>query len=250
VRIAGTGFGPGVTVTIGGPATNVTVVSSTLITATAPTHPVGPVDVVVTSSGGEISRLPGAYTYVPVAVATVSPASGLSGDPVRITGTGFLPGATLTLGGVAATFTGVSSTVISARTPVNAAGVVDVVVTNPGGQSGTLSGGYTYGAVSLTASLSLVAPGAALSVSWTAPSGRTNGDWLALFKVGDPNEAYGWWAFTEGATAGTLTLTAPAQPGQYEFRYLINDDFIVAARSSPVTVGASSDLSRGALRLR
>ena len=44
-----------------------------------------------------------------------------------------------------------------------------------------------------------------------------------------------------GATSGTLTLTAPTRPGQYEFRYLSDDSFLDLARSRPVTVrGADS----------
>jgi hypothetical protein len=72
-------------------------------------------------------------------------------------------------------------------------------------------------------------------VSWTAPAARP-GDWLALFKVGGSYDD--WWDHTNGATSGTHTLTAPTQPtqpGQYEFRYLVDGDFLDVARSSPVT---------------
>ena len=40
----------------------------------------------------------------------------------------------------------VSSTSITATTAAHAAGAVNVVVTNSGGQSGTLTNGYTYNA--------------------------------------------------------------------------------------------------------
>ena len=50
---------------------------------------------------------------------------------MTITGTGFLAGATVSLGGTAATgVTVVSSTSITATTPAHAAGAVNVVVTN------------------------------------------------------------------------------------------------------------------------
>jgi hypothetical protein len=243
VRIAGTGFQPGATVTLDNAATNVTVLSSTLILATVPTHPAGPVDVVVTNSGGESSRLPGAFTFVPMEVTAISPTTGLTDDVVSIAGTGFLPGATVTLDGVAATVTLVTSTRIDVTTPAHAPGTVDVVVTNPGGQSGKLSDGYTYGAVSLTPSSSPVASGGQLDLRWVAPSGRPFDDWVALFKVGEPNTAYGWWAYTRGVTSGTLTLTAPTEPGQYEFRYLVNDGFIDVGRSSPVIVSVADPAS-------
>ena len=67
------------------------------------------------------------------------------GTAVTITGTGFLAGATVKLGGTAATgVTVVSSTSITATTPAHAAGAVSVVVTNTDAQSGTLTNGYTY----------------------------------------------------------------------------------------------------------
>ena len=77
----------------------------------------------------------------------ISPVSGTTagGTPVTITGTGFLAGATVKLGGTSATGVSVSnSTTITATTAAHAAGAVDVVVTNTDSQSGTLSQGYTY----------------------------------------------------------------------------------------------------------
>ena len=80
-------------------------------------------------------------------VSAISPTSGTTagGTPVTITGTGFLAGATVSLGGTAATgVTVVSSTSITATTAAHAAGAVNVVVTNTDAQSGTLTNGYTY----------------------------------------------------------------------------------------------------------
>ena len=73
-----------------------------------------------------------------------------------------------------------------------------------------------------------------MSVSWTAPEAGAR-DWLALFRVGGGYED-DWWDYTNGATSGTRTLTAPTRPGQFEFRYLLNDSFLDVAHSSPVTV--------------
>jgi hypothetical protein len=163
---------------------------------------------------------------------------------VRVTGTGFVSGATLTLGGVAANVTSVTGTVISATTPADAPGTVDVVVTNPDGQRGTLARGYTYEVVTLTVSANKVTPGGQLSVTWVAPSARSSVDWIALLKVGDPSTSYasGRWQYTKGATAGTFTINAPTQSGEYEFRYLLDDDFIEVARSGTVTVSADGTL--------
>ena len=78
--------------------------------------------------------------------------------------------------------------------------------------------------------------GSPLAISWTAPAGRPATDWIGLYRVGDPNTAYGWWAYTSGATSGTLNLTSPSQAGQYEFRYLLNNGYQDSARSAAVTV--------------
>jgi hypothetical protein len=186
-------------------------------------------------------------------VTAISPTAGPIGEQVRVAGTGFLSGATLTLDGVAARVTGVNSagTLIVATTPVHAAGTVDVVVTNPGGQLGTLTGGYTFvrfDVFSVTASPSLVTSGAQLTMSWVAPSGRGcsgGGDWVAIFRVGDPDitgatngHSNLWFEHLCGATSGTSTLSAPPQPGQYEFRYMVGDTAV--ARSGAVTVSASA----------
>jgi subtilisin family serine protease len=88
----------------------------------------------------------------------------------------------------------------------------------------------------LTPSPDRVSPGDPLAVRWTAPAGHSAIDWIALYRVGDPNTTYGWFSYTGDATSGTFTVSAPADPGQYEFRYLLNDDLIEAARSNQVTV--------------
>ncbi|HVF88664.1 MAG TPA: IPT/TIG domain-containing protein, partial [Blastocatellia bacterium] len=80
-------------------------------------------------------------------VSSISPNSGTinGGTPVTITGTNFAAGLTVAFGGAAATNVNVSnSTTITAVSPGHAAGGVNIVVTNPGGQSGTLVSGFTY----------------------------------------------------------------------------------------------------------
>ena len=150
VTITGTGFLAGATVKLGGTsATGVSVSNSTTITATAPAHAAGAVSVVVTNTDNQSGTLTNGYTYTNPAptVSAISPVSGTTagGTPVTITGTGFLTGATVKLGGTSATGVSVTnSTTITATTAAHAAGAVDVVVTNTDAQSGTLSQGYTY----------------------------------------------------------------------------------------------------------
>jgi len=148
VTITGTGFGAPATVTIGGvAAANVVVAGATSITATTPPGAAGPAAVSVTTSGGTAS-LAGGFTYVPAPTVTgVHPAAGptAGGTAVRITGTGFASGATVTIGGAGATnVVVVSATSIMATTPPHAAGQAPVVVTNPDGQAFALSGAFTF----------------------------------------------------------------------------------------------------------
>lgn len=80
-------------------------------------------------------------------IISISPTSGTTsgGTSITVSGTGFSTGATVTLGGTAATnVVIVSSVSITATTAAHTAGTVDVVVTNSNGQSETLSNGFTY----------------------------------------------------------------------------------------------------------
>jgi hypothetical protein len=149
VAISGTGFNPGATVTIGGSsATSVVVGGATSITAVAPAHAAGSVDVVVTNTDTQFGTLASGYTYVPAPTVTaISPTSGTTGGgtAVTITGTALISGATVTIGGTTATsVVWVSSTSITAVTPAHAAGLVDVVVTNPTTDVATGTGLFTY----------------------------------------------------------------------------------------------------------
>ncbi|MGA9771367.1 MAG: IPT/TIG domain-containing protein, partial [Blastocatellia bacterium] len=154
VTISGSNYASGASVSIGGvTATSVNVVNSSTITAITGAHAAGVVDVVVANSDGQSATLPSGFTYVTnptppaPAVTTVSPNSGSNegGTVVTISGTGFVTGATVRFGGVAATSVNVtSSTSITATSPAHDIGSVDVVVTNPDGQSGTSSNGFSY----------------------------------------------------------------------------------------------------------
>ena len=159
VTITGTGFSSGATVKFGGtPATNVSVVSATSITATAPAHATGTVDVVVTNADAKSGTLAQAFTYaVPgPTISTIAPSTGptTGGTPVTITGTGFQSGATVTFGALPATdVTVVSATSIIARTPLGPASeqlAVNVVITNPDTLNATATGAFTYTVPALT----------------------------------------------------------------------------------------------------
>jgi len=81
------------------------------------------------------------------AVLGVNPDSGpaAGGTDIQINGLGFDPAATVTVGGASATnVVQHSETKITCTTPSGTAGAQDVVVTNPGPVTATLTGGYTY----------------------------------------------------------------------------------------------------------
>ena len=169
VTISGTGFLSGATVSLGGTAaSNVNVASSTSITATTATHAAGPVSVVVTNSDGQNGTLSNTYTYnAAPTVAAINPGLGpiAGGTGATITGTNFVSGATVSFGGTAATAVTVTkSTSITAAAPAHAAGTVNVVVTNPDGQSATLANGYIYSAAE---------PNIGLSVPYGDPNSAT-----------------------------------------------------------------------------
>jgi hypothetical protein len=248
VTIRGQGFAAGATVTVAGAAVAATLVDSGTISTVVPPHPAGSVNIVVTNPGGASATLTGGFTYVPVAVTSVSPTVGNKGTDVTIVGTGFLTGATVTLGGVRADVRLVTGTSISATAPEHADGLVDVVVTNPGGQSGTMVEAFRYQAAELTASPALVTAGSTITVSWLV---RVLGfdDWIGIFRVGEPNTSYLNYKYVGGAS-GTVTFPAPSAPGQYEFRYLPNDGYNDIARSNIVTVTAVDSISSSALSAR
>ncbi len=96
-------------------------------------------------------------------------------------------------------------------------------------------GAERYG---VTATPSRVSPGAGITVTWVTPAGQaTPLDWIGLYVVGRRNSLYDAAQRTGGTEAGTLTFTAPATLGSYEFRFLPNGGYIDVARSGTVTVG-------------
>jgi hypothetical protein len=149
LTITGTGFSATPSVTLGGtPATGVSLVSATTLTATAPAHAAGLVNVVVTNPDTQAGTGTGLFTYAAApTVSAISPTSGPAGggSSVTITGTGFVSGATIAIGGSAAiTVAFVSATSLTASTTAHAAGLVNVVVTNPDTQTGTGTSLFTY----------------------------------------------------------------------------------------------------------
>ena len=151
VTLTGNYFASGATVKIGGvAATNVAVVNATTITATTPANTPGTASVTVTNPDGDSATLAAAFTYLaypPPTLSSIAPAAGTinGGTAVTLAGSNFLSGATVKFGTVAATnVVVVNSGQITAVTPANSAGAVNVTVTNPDAQFSTLNSAYTY----------------------------------------------------------------------------------------------------------
>ncbi len=176
ITITGTGFLSGAAVSIGGSAcTSVSVSSAISITCTTPSHAAGAVTVSVTNTDTQSGSLASGFTYqaAPV-VSSLSPTSGIlaGGTAITITGTGFLSGAAVSIGGSGCTSVSVSSaTSITCTTPSHAAGAVTVSVTNTDTQSGSLVSGFTYTAPPVVSSLSptsgILAGGTAITITGT-----------------------------------------------------------------------------------
>ncbi len=148
IRVAGTNFGAGTTVTVGGNiCTGVSVVSSAVLTCSTSAHASGLAAVVVTNADGQSATASNSFTFENNATLTsISPVYGSpsGGLTVTLTGTGFLTVSRVTLGGAeCGSLNLVNATTVTCVTPSHAAGVVDVVVINGNGPT-TLSQAFTY----------------------------------------------------------------------------------------------------------
>src|SRR4051794_17150184 len=166
VTITGTNFQSGATVKFGNvSATSVNVQSATSIVATSPAQSAGAVTIAITNPDGQSATANG-FTYVILApsASNVAPPSGPSngGTAVTITGANFQQGATVTFGTKSAPVTLSNSNTLIVSTPAavanEEAGVpVDIRITNPDGQSVTLTQAFQYTAAPL--SITAISPG-------------------------------------------------------------------------------------------
>jgi hypothetical protein len=187
VGITGSGFTGAQAVSFGTVPATFTVNSDTSVTATAPPQAAGTVHVTVSAPSGTSTSTNAdqfTYTAAPVpAVTGIAPTTGSTagGTPVTITGSGFTSATAVTFGTVgAAGFTVNSDTSISATSPPQAAGTIDVTVTTPSGTSATSSSDrFTYTAAAspvvtaITPNSGSPAGGATVTITGSAFTGAT-----------------------------------------------------------------------------
>ena len=150
IELFGTGFEQGLQVFFDeSPALDTFVLDSERMVAITPPRVPGLVDVLLTDPNtGESAVLESGYLfYNPVQVLTIEPDSGhlLGGDPVTITGSGFVDGAQVLIGGRSAIDVEVidDGTVHAITPDAPSPGLYDVHVSSEIGV-GTLSDGFTY----------------------------------------------------------------------------------------------------------
>lgn len=226
VQINGSGFtgvncaSPGTAVTFGGtPATACTVTSNFIMSATAPAHGAGTVDIVVTHpDNGASTATPGTandFLYVtPGAptVSSVSPASGPVGQAVVILGTGFT-------GATAVQFDGINATSFTVSSPTR----IDAVAPAPGSSNRPLTVDVTVTANAMTSTVTTNSKYtyAALTVASLTPSSGPAGTVVVITGTGFTTDATvefnGIEADIQSSTTTTITVVAPAVPGTVPF---------------------------------
>jgi hypothetical protein len=196
VTITGTGLTGAVAVVFGTLPVSASVIDATHVTAVAPAHAAGSLDISVITPGRVSGAVNGdRFDYVAApTVTSVSPAAGVAGPSVTIAGTGLTTTSTVAFGGVPATFLIVDATRVSATVPPHAGGAVDITVTTAGGTSATgVADRFTYlvvpSVVSVSPANGPLAGGSTVTITGTelaSASSVTFGGVTATFVVADP----------------------------------------------------------------
>jgi len=167
----------------------------------------------------------GSYTMkLPEPTVTASsPVSGptAGGTAMTINGTGFVSGATVLVGGTPATnVVVVGPQTLTLSTPAHAAGLVNLVVTNPDQQAATRASAYTY--IAPAPRVSSISPSSGTTLGGTSVTVTgTNFTTGAVVKIGGVNATSTTFvsptsltATTAAKAAGTNTVTVSNADGQ------------------------------------
>ncbi|MBV9950386.1 MAG: IPT/TIG domain-containing protein [Acidimicrobiia bacterium] len=182
VTVTGSGFTGATSVSFGGTAaTGVTVVDDMTITATAPAHAAGSVDVVVTTPDTSGTATDGfTYNAAPASL-DLSPSTGpaAGGTAVALTGTHLADTTGVLVCGQAGTdLDVVSDTEVDFTTPAGSVGSCNVVVQTSDSGATTLTNGFRYFAVPTVTSVDPtegpVAGGVAVTIHGSGFTGATS----------------------------------------------------------------------------
>jgi hypothetical protein len=239
-------------------ASSFTVNSATQITATSPAESAGTVDVKVTTPGGtSATSSADQFTYAAnnaPKVTGISPTSGLvaGGTTVIITGTNLTGTTAVKFGTVAASsFTVNSATQITATSPAEAAGLVDVKVTTAGGTSATSTADqFTYAAnnaptvTGISPTSGLIAGGTTVIITGTNLTGATAVKFGSVaassFTV---NSATQITATSPAETAGLVDVKVTTAGGTSAASSADHFTYVAPANSSPVVTASAGSLS-------
>ncbi|MCX6546028.1 MAG: FG-GAP-like repeat-containing protein [Acidobacteria bacterium] len=181
-------------------------------------------------------------------VSQIYPASGstLGGTVVTINGTGFVQGATVTIGGVAASdVTVTNATTLTLVTAAHAEGVVDVVVANRDAQAATIGGSFTYVAMKTPV------------ITWATPASIGLGTALSSTQLNatasfDGAALPGTFAYTPDAgivlAEGTHTLSTTFTPTDNVYYTTATKTVDLVVLPAPTMVAAPASLYFGAVK--
>ena len=241
VTISGSRLSNIVSVTVFGVnCTNVNIVDSSTVTCKTGAHSAGVGSVVVKDSANRTGTLLLAYTYSNApTILSASPSSGPAsgGTLVSIAGTGFQTGASVTLAGVDCSINlPLLGTLIQCISNNSSAKIGDVVVTNPDGQSDSLSNAFTYvgppTVSSVSPSAGALAGGTLITVTGT---GFLSG---ASVKLGSSS------CQSENVTSSTsLTCITPARSSGTVTVKVTNTDGQQGSKSSAYTYQAAPNIT-------
>jgi hypothetical protein len=159
-------------------------------------------------------------TFPGPSLSQVTPPAGTSagGSSTTLMGAGFLPGATVMIGGVAATPTAIAPASVTVKAGAHAIGDVDVVVTNADGQASTLAGAFFYDFADVTGSNPFrpfvvtlfrdAITGGCGGLNYCPGSSITRGQ-MAVFLLRSEHGS----AYTPPAATGTVFADVPASNG-------------------------------------
>jgi hypothetical protein len=177
-------------------------------------------------------------------ISSLSPnriAVGSASANVTVTGAGFVSSSIVKLNGAARPTTFLSASqlrVALSGSDLATTGTSQITVVSPAPGGGT-SAPLAIDVVpppTLTVSATNAAAGTPVTVTLTNGFGGSS-DWLGFSATGSPDNSYITYVYIgNGVTTRTWTVTMPATPGTYEFRFYPNNSYTRVATSPPITV--------------